>query len=91
MGSTVVQFSRDGGETWEPLGVMDVKLCIDGGEFPEEPGVIVVGGRGGMAIRGSMTCTFFHSDLTVPEVGYLDPQCPGKPWLRPKKGRGRQL
>jgi hypothetical protein len=94
MNKCELAFSRDGGETWEVVGVTDFTIEDLGPPSEDSGEVIIVGGGGPFSISGELRATF---DCTPsPPFAYLfghrEPKPDrSKPWLRPKKGRGRQL
>lgn len=86
-----LSFSRDGGKTWEVVGF--VGEITDLGLFQTEPepqeGRVILVGSSSLSVSGVLTIKEF------PRHFEYDRGAPGpdrsQPWLRPKKGRGRQL
>lgn len=96
MNKCELSFSRDGGKTYEVVAFIGEVTIEDLGVFQDDPragDIIVVGGGGPFEISGKMQATSEVTPAPAQLFGPLGTPGPdrSKPWLKPKKGRGRHL
>lgn len=85
-----LSFSRDGGKTWEAVGFVG-SVSLTDLDLPPEPDEVLLVGRGPIVITGELRIISGSFPCLSAVTQVAEPNRADRPWLRPGKGRGRQL